>query len=241
MNWPAVIELADRKAVLPTLAAALTGDCDVEPASTFLHQSQRDAHEPYVAALRASLALNAARNARLARQCADISARLAAVDCPTVFLKGMGQILGNTYPLQGARLTTDIDVLVPRNRLGAAVDALLADGYTASGPLTPQDGRHHLAPLVRRGELAAVELHFDFAPGGLRCLSPSSILAEARPVLGVDHGAVPSPTHAAILAVAHSMLRGQHVLRPNFHVRDGLDLLWSIASHHADLRAAQDA
>jgi hypothetical protein len=72
------------------------------------------------------------------------------------------------YRTPGVRAMKDLDVLVPRSRVSAAVSALHNIGYT-SGPYAEQSGgeihaEHHEDALLSRDGSVVVELHHHVAP-----------------------------------------------------------------------------
>ena len=86
--------------------------------------------------------------------------RLAAAGVPVAALKGL-HLASAVYEHPALRRLSDLDLLVPSDRLEAARAALLADGYRPSGVDDPT--LHHVAPLVKKG-VAPIELHRDICP-----------------------------------------------------------------------------
>lgn len=218
-NWQEAVAEADAAALLPTWFAALR----TRGLSAHVPEPLRDA-------MAASLLLNRERNAHLRAQAQDLSACLAGIDCPAVYLKGMGHILDGTYADRGARLTSDIDVLVPRARIEEAGRQMFAHGYRIEAApevrdLTVSRFNHHLAPMRREGELAGTELHYAFLSHRAEPVEAADILAAAvrpdenSPVM------VPCPTHAAAIAVMHATLRPALMQGHHLKMRDILDFV----------------
>ena len=76
---------------------------------------------------------------------------------PFILLKGAALHAASTaHPYADARATSDVDVLVPENRVGEIWDALVAAGYTLQAPLSKT--WHHLPTLANKAAVP-VELH----------------------------------------------------------------------------------
>jgi hypothetical protein len=86
---------------------------------------------------------------------------LAEAGVEPVLLKGAALAL-TVYGSFVARPMTDVDLLVPRDEVLGARDALLASGWSPGSEKTPEfyEGHHHLAPLVdSQGTGTSLELH----------------------------------------------------------------------------------
>jgi hypothetical protein len=103
------------------------------------------------------------RNQRLLRTLEEVLARLDAAAVPTLVLKGAALIVAY-YRDRGARPMADLDVMVPRDRVEAALAALRADGWelVARRPDRPiaelQRVRHSV--LLQR-DADQLDLHWD--------------------------------------------------------------------------------
>ncbi len=215
----ALMALADGFRVLPGLYLALRR-------RGLLGEVETDLAE----ALEAVWLLNRARNADLAAQARALTEALAEIDVQAVYLKGMAQILGGSH-LSGARMTSDIDVLVPENRLSEALLHLQARGFSSGydGP-TPitwmRSYAHHAVPIRRPQDPAWVELHKGFFSDPNYLLPASEVLAKARPVTQNGWQAyIPCPEHQVTMAIAHATLRGLSMLGGSASLRDGLDVM----------------
>lgn len=187
-------------------------------------------------ALDAAWQLNRVRNQRLRGEAQIVSEALSEIDCRTVFLKGFGQILSGAYPDDGARMTTDMDVLVPADRLHEAARHLMSKGFLpVYGELALEHRAkwcHHLDGLTRRGMLTGVELHDGFLVDHPDWPCMPDILGRSEPVPDLPHARTPETRHAAHIAVAHSTLRDRHIAQEYLHLRDMVDLLF-LAEHSA--------
>ena len=100
----------------------------------------------------------AANQVRLA-QLGELLRRLHDAGVPTIVLKGTA-LLVSAYPDIGLRPMSDVDVLVPLERVGDARQALAAAGWRPDSPVTPvMVRRTHAAPFSH-AERVSVDLHW---------------------------------------------------------------------------------
>jgi len=128
----------------------------------------------------------AARNLLVDAQRDDLVAILNELHVPHVLLKGAARrLVADRYPYADARVTTDVDVLVPEGLAQASWERLRDAGFTAPPGSTAQyDGHFHLPPLVN-GRTVNVELHTStssYLPAGLawRRFDTSAQVASCR-------------------------------------------------------------
>jgi hypothetical protein len=182
-------------------------------------------------ALRVSQGVAALDTTRLLNLCSEVAATGARIGVPVVFLKGMALHLTGRTPV-GSRIASDVDVLAPRDGIGALSTALGVAGFSAFRGAVSCD--HQLAPLGRRpGE--TVEIH-RFLPGvrlqGERAFATAEGLM-ARDLL--DRLPLPGEAWApkAPVLAAHALVHGiaQHGFAPQSYpmtrmLADLLDLGW---------------
>jgi hypothetical protein len=137
--------------------------------------------------LRAELTVSA-ENARMVRwEVNRIVRALRDVGVPIILLKGAAYVLAELPPAAG-RLSSDVDIMVPKETLAKVEAALLRDGYEAV-KLDPYDQRyyrtwmHELPPLCHRERETVVDVHHTILPesGRLRP-DPRALTRAARPV-----------------------------------------------------------
>ena len=172
-----------------------------------------------------------------------MSRTLAAIDCPIVYLKGMGHVLDNTHP-PGARMSNDIDAMVPKERLVDASRALRAHGYqfdalSVDAAEAQAFEKHHIEALIPDGKGAAVELHHCFLRHRPDWAPLRRVCAQAQPSARAPECLVPPPVLSATAAIAHSSLRPRLSWGRGFHVRDALDVAALAASGRIDLAEVQ--
>jgi hypothetical protein len=148
-TWLAVERAAVRHGLAPLLHDRLRNDTVLEiPADTLIRLRDVRLH---------SELRSAATRARLA----VVLRRLQKADVPVIVLKG-AVLAEEVYSTPGLRPMSDIDLLVPVDRLEDARATLLGLVYhsAASGPVT---GHHHLPRFRKRGSLP-IEVHWTPFP-----------------------------------------------------------------------------
>jgi hypothetical protein len=105
---------------------------------------------------------------------------------PMIALKGVAYIV-RAIPHAATRILSDIDVMVPRDRIDEAEAALLAGGWKGT-KLDPYDQRyyrrwsHEIPPLSYPGRLLGVDVHHTICPPRSRLRpDPSRLWADAEP------------------------------------------------------------
>lgn len=221
VDWLPVLHLANRELVSPALLSRLTRlrRIDVLPAE----------ERRYLELLHR---LNGERNETLRRQAIELAATLNRFGIRPVLLKGAAALFADAYGDPAARMIGDIDILVPRLRLRAALAALDDLGYRLADRYP--DGHHAYGEFMRPGDAGAVDLHVE--PVDAAYLLPADeLLARAQPC--VASGAafvVPSPTDRMLHNILHAQIhhradyyRGMFRLR---QLHDGATLASSLAS-----------
>jgi hypothetical protein len=169
--------------------------------------------------------LNRQRNEWLVSEAIAHAAMLNEIGVVPVFLKGGAYLLSGLYPDLALRLTLDLDVLVPAERLSDCVDRLRADGYKELLTNWDFSGHHHYSPLWREGTTAALELHSEPLDALHRRLLPAAEVLREAVVLqrGPVKLAVPSARCRMIQAVAHAQLADQAYIFGQLPMRELVD------------------
>ncbi|HVR93753.1 MAG TPA: nucleotidyltransferase family protein [Casimicrobiaceae bacterium] len=212
-DWERLLSCARRNAVLAYLAerAAAAGIID-------------DLQEqPRAGLLAARMA--AARLAQLARWELDRVRRvLRPAAIPMIALKGVAYILRG-MPHASTRLLSDVDVMVPRDRIEDAEQALLTAGWKGT-TLDPYDQRyyrkwsHEIPPLRYPGRMLDVDMHHTICPPVSRLRpDPEQFWANSEP--SADAGIrLLSPVDSVLHAAVHLFFDSDF----NGRFRDLLDL-----------------
>jgi hypothetical protein len=156
-GWERVLSCARRNAVLAYLCeraelAGILEDLPEIPRASLL-----------------SARISAGRLAQLARWELDRVRRvLGPLGIPMIALKGIAYVLRG-MPHAATRLLSDIDVMVPRDRIDAAEQALLTAGWQGT-KLDQYDQKyyrrwsHEIPPLQYPGRLLDLDLHHTICP-----------------------------------------------------------------------------
>ncbi|MCM8621126.1 MAG: nucleotidyltransferase family protein [Candidatus Accumulibacter sp.] len=203
-EWEHVLRLSSRHLVSPQLRWALREQ-------GLFHSVPTEVAEY----LEAVYTLNLERNSECENQLCEIVVALGKIGVQPVFLKGAAAILGGFYPTSGERMITDLDVLVPAEKLSEILDELACVGYRPIDNYVDvarsgvwQDFRHHYPPLFKPGFTTTIELHVQ--PVELpyvRLLSSEEVFRDARRVRW--RGllcSIPSPTHFITQNAIHAFL-----------------------------------
>jgi hypothetical protein len=151
-NWASIAESARSHGVAPLLFWQLgQGASD--------GTSERAAPPEVVSDLREDLYTAAAQGIRAEAQLSRVLGTLSRVGIPAIVVKGAA--LGAFYPDPVLRLYGDIDIMVKRDHLDAAEQALNAVGYRCFASKGWWLQRfHHLPPMVNDAGGLLVELHW---------------------------------------------------------------------------------
>lgn len=168
----------------------------------------------------------AARHRRAVRfEVEQIRRALDGLDLPLILLKGAAYALAGLPPAAG-RIFSDVDILVPKERLGEVEAALMLHGW-ASAKLDPYDQRyyrdwmHELPPMehIRRGN--AIDVHHAILPQTARMRpDPALLRAAARPIAGSAGLWTLAPADMVLHSAVHLFSEGE----TDHSLRDLLDL-----------------
>lgn len=142
-----------------------------------------------------------------------IAHALAALPGPVVLLKGAAYVAAGLPPAPG-RLFNDVDLMVPREQIRAAEQALFAAGWVAAR-LDPYDERyyrdlmHEIPPLEHVERRTTLDLHHAITPPTSRFAVDSRLLFErVRPVPGMPGLWLLDPADMVLHAIAHLLQDG---------------------------------
>jgi hypothetical protein len=149
-----------------------------------------------------------ARNLLIEAEAQALAEILREIGTPAVFLKGVARrLLADRYPLADARVTNDVDVLVPAAHARAVWHALRMRGYEHTSPTKPPRPQHHHLPALWSHRRVGVELHTTYARGVLPDVAWRRYYDAG---IGVKRSGilfrVPSATELFWGATAHSLL-----------------------------------
>jgi hypothetical protein len=156
----------------------------------------------------------------VAWEVAQIARTLAPLGLPLVLLKGAAYALADLAPARG-RLFSDIDILVPFERIGQVEAALMLDGWVSNQP-DPYDQRyyrewmHELPPMQHAKRQTVIDVHHAILPRTAAARpDPARLRAAARPLPGHPGLFVLAPADLVLHSAVHLFYEGEfrHGLR----------------------------
>ena len=199
LPWEAVVNLANNHLLTPALWVVLKQKNLSDELPDELRDYLRELHQ-----------LSRQRNAKLQTQLLEAVRELNRIDISPVLLKGAMHLVTDMYGDPGARIMSDIDLLVPRDTVAECLTALHGLGYKAEEDIHNDyhEDHHHFAPLFRPGDYGSLEIHRSLTESPYVNILPTEIaLAEAQPLefQGLSMKVL-SPTHRLLHNILHSQL-----------------------------------
>lgn len=207
-GWTALIAMARAEQLIGTLAHRLKGLPMPEAAEAILDDARASTEQWRRAAL---------WEAEMARRA------LAGLDCPVILLKGSALVAAGLDAGVG-RSIGDLDILVPRARIGEVEAALLASGWEWVKPDPYDDAyyrqwMHELPPLIHKERDRMIDVHHTILPLTAR-ITPDADALIANSVPLVNGLRVLSPVDMVCHSVIHLFADGD--------LAGGLRNLWDI-------------
>jgi len=199
LSWEAVVSLANNHLLTPAMWVVLNKKNLTVELPDGLRDYLRELHQ-----------LSKERNAQLQTQLLEAVRQLNHIDITPVLLKGAMHLVTDLYGDSGARIMTDIDLLVPRDKIDECLTTLHGLGYEADEDINNDyhEDHHHCAPLFRPGDYGSLEIHRSLTESPTVDILPTEIgLAEAQPLefQGLSMKVL-SPTHRLLHNILHSQL-----------------------------------
>ncbi|WP_291145042.1 nucleotidyltransferase family protein, partial [Hydrogenophaga sp.] len=202
-QWDLVIRLARRADVLGRMASTIGrhGAMAKLPVEVTRH-------------LRSSMLLADRQHEEIRHEVRRLQGLFAPMQLPLILLKGAAYVIGELDAGHG-RMVSDIDILVPRDRLADAESALMRAGWvsTKSDAYDQHYYRtwmHELPPLrhMRRGTV--LDVHHALVPlTGSLASGSDAILAAAVPVPGWANVRTLAPADMVLHSAAHLFTEGE--------------------------------
>jgi hypothetical protein len=207
-DWTSILSVARAESLLGSLARRLRAAPVPEPVARLLDDARR-AFE--------TVRTEALWEAEMARRA------LAPLGIPVVLLKGTAYAAAGLAAGQG-RSIGDLDILVPRDALARAEQALLAAGWewVKEDPyddLYYRRWMHELPPLIHRDRDKMIDVHHTILPLTARPTPDAGALVDASLPLA-DGLRVLNPADMIVHAAAHLIADGD--------LAGGLRNLWDI-------------
>lgn len=148
------------------------------------------------------------------READELRRALTPVGVPLILLKGAAYVLSQS-PASLGRVFADIDILVPKDKLGAAESTLMLHGWQR-GELSAYDERyyrqwmHELPPMQHLFRGSALDVHHTILPPTARYHpDPRSLVAQSVPVDGWPGVRVLAPTDMVLHSACHLFHEGE--------------------------------
>ncbi len=207
-GWTALLAAARAEQLIGTLAWRIEGLTIPDAARRVLEDARATVEQGRLVAL---------WEAEMARRA------LAPTGMPVVLLKGTAFVAAGLSAGQGRQIG-DLDILVPRERIGEAEAALIAAGWEWVKPDPYDDDyyrrwMHELPPLIHRERDRMIDVHHTILPLTARITPDAAALIESR--VALENGLFVLPPEGMVVhAAAHLFADGD--------LQGGLRNLWDI-------------
>ena len=216
-NWDAIIALANGSLTITSLAAAAK------------KSETQDLPEDVSNYLAMIYARNAERNCRLKAQLIEASARLNDIGIEPVVMKGTAVLVSADPEEFGARILTDLDILVRPENMAAAIETLRHVGYeielSAGEGSWPGNTKYHLpVVLVRPTYVGSIDL--QCRPRGPSSFGNAEWLHRHSRALDIAGSRVrlPTPLAQIVLLLLHDQFQDGDYWRGLMDLRHLLDI-----------------
>lgn len=139
---------------------------------------------------------------------------LRPLGIPVLFLKGAAYVVAD-LPAAAGRLFSDVDVLVPRDRIDAVEETLARNGWAGSD-MNDYDQQyyrrwtHQIPPMAHIRRQVTLDVHHTIVPQTARIrLASDSLLEAARPLDWPRGGMVLAPTDMVLHSATHLFNEGE--------------------------------
>ena len=196
--WDEIIDFANQHLLIPTLCESLKQKNLIQ----FVE------NELMVEYLETVYNINSIRNKAILVQLQDISNLFFEIGVKPVLLKGASALSEGHYSGIGERMMSDIDILVPEDRVLECIELLESSkgGYEpidSEENFWTEDG-HHYRRIHSENGAAAFELHRYCLGKGYPYLSNSSVMEHVRDSKSIKNAYVIEPTFELYHAFLHS-------------------------------------
>ena len=158
-----------------------------------------------------ALRLLKSHRAQIRREVEQIRQALAPLELNAVLLKGAAYVMAD-LPAEKGRMFSDVDILVPRERLAEVESCLTVAGW-ATTHQTAYDQRyyrqwmHELPPMVHLVRQTALDVHHAIVPLTARWSSPAApLIANAMDLSGHAGLQVLAPVDMVLHSMVHLLL-----------------------------------
>jgi len=170
--------------------------------------------------LRSALRVHRAQHEEALREARYIDLALAQLDAPVVLLKGAAYVVAG-LPAAAGRVFSDVDIMVPKDRLAQAESLLAMHGWmsteqSAYNQRYYRQWMHELPPMQHLQRMTVLDVHHRILPLTARMQPhPELMFATAVPLPGTRHLHILSPTDMLLHSMTHLFVNDDmsHALR----------------------------
>jgi len=157
---------------------------------------------------RAMIQLNRNRNQRIRDEALQVASAFNAIEVTPLFFKGGAGLLSGLYRDPGIRTMSDLDVLVPENRVQDCAACLTRIGYSRSS-IEPHPASYCFGTYGSASSCAPIDLHWQALSHPHEILLAASDLFASAVELrqGDAVFAAPCDTHGILLNIGHGQLK----------------------------------
>ena len=207
-DWRALVALASETLTIGSLADALLSSPAITEAPGNIRDLLVDIRE------RARQ-----RNGRLKEQFLELLPALNAIGIEPIVMRGMARLLED--PGEESRLLSDIDLLVPADRLEECARALFDLGY---GQVRTSEEKGVPSVFGRSRDVGMLDVHTHLQPLYLK-LGYDQLAADCVSVeLGTGRALMPSPTCQLLFTIVHDQLHDGDYWRGLVDMRHLVDI-----------------
>jgi hypothetical protein len=217
-EWEPLVQAANKHLLCPALYGALK----LKDLLSFIPADLRE----YLQTLYNH---NGERNHRLLDHAEETASFLNKLGVEPVLLKGTANLLSGLYSDPSTRFITDIDMLVPKDRIVDCVRKLRGAGYHYLFP--PESNawknHHHCPPLLKNNRYFRIEMHHELLQTQYRRLiDAADVLKDSIPIaIGTARARTPSLIHRVIHNIAHAQLSDLNYYYGEIQLRQLYDLV----------------
>ena len=112
----------------------------------------------YRSGLEKQLIINKTRNTLLGVQIVQLASLLRTAGIPVMFMKGAAGLMYGMYDIE-CRYISDIDMLIPDERIPGARTLIESEGYLPEKDTIVPDNHHHIVPYYHPKLIGGLEIH----------------------------------------------------------------------------------
>lgn len=165
---------------------------------------------------------NTERNAELKSGLTELLSEFEKVEIESILLKGAATFVDNLYDSPGARVMSDMDILVPIGKIKAAesileklkyVEILNEDKELDSHPI--KEPHHHINVRIKPGTALAIEIHMRpaIAQGGRMQKNEAVWNDRENIIYNKQKTAILDPNNRILLNTTHALIAGRLFLQ----------------------------